>query len=85
LRTTSIASFVAELGGRSLPVAKIGEETDAHRFDVGRAEYLGVAWRYRDVLSTCAAGGFTTSPLEELLVVARAQQRRIAETRHHPR
>jgi hypothetical protein len=85
LMAIGVASFVAELGGRSLPVAKIGEETVAHRFDIGSAEYLGVAWRYRDVLSTCVAGGFTASPLEELLVVARAQQQRIAETRNHGR
>ncbi len=78
LRTTSVASFVAELGGRSLSVAKIGEETDAHRFDVGRAEYLGVAWRYRDVLSTCVGSGSSTSTTAEILIVARAQQARIA-------
>ena len=42
-------------------------------------QYLGVAWRYRDVLSTCVGGGSTTtSPMAEILVVARAQQRRIA-------
>ena len=79
LQATSVASFVAELGGRSLPVPEIGEETTASRFGIGSTQYLGVAWRYRDVLSTCVAGGFTTSPLEELLVVARAQQRRIAD------
>ena len=78
LRTTSAASFVAELGGRSLPVPEVGEETHASRFDVGSAQYLGVAWRFRNVLSTCVAGGFSTSPMAEILVVARAQQRRIA-------
>jgi hypothetical protein len=78
LRTTGGASFVAELGGRSLPVAEIGEETHAYRFDIGPAEYLGVAWRFRNVLSTCVAAGFTTSPMAVMLVVARAQQARIA-------
>jgi hypothetical protein len=78
LRTTSAASFVAELGGRSLPIPEVGEETHASRFDIGSAQYLGVAWRFRDVLSTCVAGGFSTSPMAEILVVARAQQRRIA-------
>ena len=78
LRTTGGASFVAKLGGRSLPVAKIGEESHAHRFDIGSAEYLGVAWRFRNVLSACVGAGFTTSPMAEMLVVARAQQARIA-------
>jgi hypothetical protein len=76
--STGGASFIADLHGRSLPVAEIGEETHAHRFDIGSAEYLGVAWRFRNVLSTCVAGGFTASPMAEILVVARAQQARIA-------
>ena len=78
LRMTGGASFVADSGGRSLPVAEIGEQTHAHRFDIGPAAYLGVAWRFRNVLSTCVAAGFTTSPMAEMLVVARAQQARIA-------
>jgi hypothetical protein len=54
---------------------EIGEETNAYRFDIGPAEYLGVAWRSRKVLSTCV-----TSPAgrEEMMTVARAQQARIA-------
>jgi hypothetical protein len=43
LRTTSVASFVAELGRRSLPIPEIGEETHASGFDIGSAQYLGVA------------------------------------------
>jgi hypothetical protein len=78
LRTSGSASFIGELGGRSLPVAEIGEETHAHRFDIGSAEYLGVAWRFRTVLSTCIAGDFARSPMAEVIVVARAQQARIA-------
>jgi hypothetical protein len=79
LRTQSVAAFVADRGGNSLRVGKIGEETYASRFDLGPASYQGVAWRFRDVLSTCIAGGSTTtSPMAEILVVARAQQRRIA-------
>ena len=77
-RTTSVASFVDELGGRSLPMPAIGEETDAYRFDIGRAEYLGVAWRSRDVLSTCVGSGSSTAAMAEILIVARAQQARIA-------
>jgi hypothetical protein len=72
LRTQSVASFVAESGGRSLRVRKIGEETYASRFYAGTASYEGVAWRFRNVLSTCIG------PLAEILVVARAQQARIA-------
>jgi hypothetical protein len=82
LMTIGVVSFVAHAGGRSLAVPTIGEETNGHRFDIGAAEYLGVAWRYRNVLSTCVTGVSTTSPLEELFIIARAQQRRIAETRH---
>ena len=79
LWTQSVASFVAETGGYPLPVPTIGEETHAHRFALGRTQYVGVGWRYRDVLSTCITGGSTTtSPMAEILVVARAQQRRIA-------
>ncbi len=83
LRTQSVAAFVAETGGHSLPVPTIGEETHAHRLALGGVPYVGVAWRHRDVLSTCVADGYTMPSLEELLVVARAQQRRIAETRDH--
>ena len=57
---------------------EIGEETDAYRFDIGGNEYVGVAWRYRDVLSTCGGNGSSTSTMAEILIVARAQQARIA-------
>ncbi|MGH3018407.1 MAG: hypothetical protein ACRDLU_08545 [Gaiellaceae bacterium] len=77
LRTKSVAAFVAEAGGRSMATARIGEETDAHRFALGRVPYLGLEWRFRRVLSTCVAG-FTRSRMAEILVVARAQQARIA-------
>jgi hypothetical protein len=79
LRTTSVAAFVARASGRSLPAATIGDESNAHRFQLGTSAYLGVAWRFRNVLSTCITGGFTTSPMAEILVVARAQQARIAQ------
>ena len=59
-------------------VARIGEETQAARFDFGAAQYLGVAWRFRNILSGCVGGG--SAPKAEILVVARAQQRRIAQT-----
>jgi hypothetical protein len=78
LRTRSVSAIVAELGGHPVPVAEIGEETHGHRFEIGPAQYLGVAWRFRRVLSTCVAAGFTRSPMAEILVVARAQQARIA-------
>jgi hypothetical protein len=78
LRMTGAGSFVTELGGRSRPVAEIGDETDAHRFDIGPAQYLSVAWRFRNVLSTCVAARFTASPMADILVAARAQQARIA-------
>ncbi|MET0938835.1 MAG: hypothetical protein ABWY51_06405 [Gaiellaceae bacterium] len=74
LRTRSVNAFVVEV----LRVTRIGEETQAARFDFGAAQYLGVAWRFRNILSGCVAGG--SSPRAEILVVARAQQRRIAQT-----
>jgi hypothetical protein len=77
LRTKSAAAFVAEAGGRSTATARIGEVTDAHRFAVGRVPYLGLAWRFRRVLSTCVAAS-ARSRMAEILVVARAQQARIA-------
>jgi hypothetical protein len=78
LRITGVGSFVTEVGGRSRPVAEIGDEADAHRFDIGPAQYLAVAWRFRNVLSTCVAARFTASPMADILVCARAQQARIA-------
>lgn len=78
LRTRSVYAFIAELGGSPLPVAEIGAETHARRFEIGHAQYLGVTWRSGAVLSACVASGFTRSPMAEILVVTRAQQARIA-------
>jgi hypothetical protein len=75
LRTQSVSAYVADLGGRSVRVTKIGEETSASRFKGGSASYFGIAWRYRNVLSNCVSGQGT--PRAEVLVVARAQQERI--------
>lgn len=72
LRTQSVAAFVAASGGRSLSIGKIGEETYASRLKLGPASHDGIAWRSRNVLSTCVG------PLAESLLVARAQQARIA-------
>ena len=71
LRTQSIAAFLAESGGHSLSVGKIGEETYASHMELP-ASLDGIAWRFRNVLSTCVG------PLAEIRVVARAQQGRIA-------
>jgi hypothetical protein len=70
------ASFVAEFHARSLRAPTIGEETLASRFEGGQASYLGVTWRYRNVLSTCVSGE-GSSPRADMIVVARAQQERI--------
>jgi len=79
LRKTSVASLLADVGGHPLRVVKIGQEAQTARFELGSARYVSVAWRFRNTLSTCTAGGFRTSPMAELLVVARAQQARIAQ------
>ena len=76
LRMTGGASFVADSGGRS-PVAEIGEQTHAHRFDIGPAAYSALRALSKRPVDDVAAG-FTTSPMAEMLVVARAQQARIA-------
>ncbi len=72
LRTESVAAYVAQSGGRSLRVGKIGDESYASRLPLGPASYAGVAWRFRNVLSTCVG------PLAEILLIARVQQTRIA-------
>lgn len=72
LRTKSVTAFVGESGGHSPRVGKIGEETYASHLDLGPASHDGVAWRFRNVLSTCIGS------LPEILVIARAQQARIA-------
>jgi hypothetical protein len=72
LRTESVAAFVAESGGRSLRVGTIGEESYGFRDDLEPVSHEAVAWRFRNVLSTCIG------PLAEILVIARVQQARIA-------
>jgi hypothetical protein len=77
LRAKRVAAFVVEAGGRLMTTARIGEETDAHRFALGRVAYRGLTWRFRNVLSSCTTAGGEPS-LAEILVAARAQQARIA-------
>jgi hypothetical protein len=76
LRTASAAAFVAAAAGGSLRVERIGEETRAIRFEAGPAKYFGVAWRFRNVLSTCVT---SPSGRQEMTTVALAQQARIAQ------
>jgi len=74
LRTQSVAAFLDASGGRSLRVGEIGEETYVSHLNLGPASYDGVAWRFRNVLSTCVGR------LPEILMIARVQQARIART-----
>lgn len=80
LRTRSAAAFLAELGGRSLPAANIGEETDVVRFDIRGSQHLGVAWRFRNVLASCVTAGLSPPDEAQMVRVARMQQQRIGTT-----
>ena len=75
---------IGDLDGRSVRVMKIGEETSASRFKIGSASYVGIAWRHRNVLSTCISGE-ETSARADMFVVARAQQHRIESVLEDPR
>jgi hypothetical protein len=78
LRTSAFAEFVARTRGASLRFPKIGEETNASRFQLGDTRYYGVTWRFRNVLAGCVTGSFVASPQKDLQTVASAQQARIA-------
>jgi hypothetical protein len=69
--------FVAELEGAPVRVQAIGAETRAYRYRLGDQLAVTLGWRFRHVLSSCTAAGRTVD-VEALLVVARAQQTRIA-------
>jgi hypothetical protein len=77
LQTRAFAAFLGRIAGRALASPGIGEESTAHRFSLGGVPYYGVVWRFRNVLSSCTAVVREPDP-EEMLVVARAQQARIA-------
>ena len=76
-RMKAFAAFLAKTDGRALASPGIGEESDAHRFSLGGLPYYGIAWRYRNVLSTCASRRVTRSPEADLRTAASAQQERI--------
>jgi hypothetical protein len=62
-------------GSRQLPmIERVGEETTAFRFDLGRLHGLTVAWRYRYVLASCTSLRTHVADLRRLVSVALAQQ-----------
>jgi hypothetical protein len=71
--------FTQAFDARPLTIPAIGEETRAHHYRVGGQLAVTVSWRFRHVLSSCTAVG-PEPELNEVLVVARAQQARIART-----
>ncbi len=79
LRSERIQAFLARrhLGGPSR-VAELGDAARAFRFDLGRLRGFSVSWRHGLVLASCSALGSRRIGLDELWVVASAQDRRIA-------
>jgi hypothetical protein len=78
LTARNFAAFVTASGGRSWRPRKIGAESRAFRLNLGPSKGFAVAWRFRNVLSTCTSLGPTPSNSRQTLRLARAQQGRIA-------
>jgi hypothetical protein len=80
-RMGRFAEFVATSGGGPVRVQGLGGETHAYRYNLGSQPGLLVTWRARRVLSLCGTVSGDPPSLADVLVVARAQQRRIANFR----
>lgn len=79
-RDKRFRTFVAaSLSGRPARVGLIGNETSAYHFEVRGSRGLTVGWRYRNVLSSCTTIGLGAIDVRQMVVVARAQQRRISD------
>jgi hypothetical protein len=78
-RVTRFRAFVA-VGHNRPPrsVWRIGDETAAFRFELGRSKGLAVAWRYRNVLASCTKMRPSAADLRQIVAVALAQQERIS-------
>ena len=74
-RYRSFEEFVAQLGGRSTRISRIGQDTAAFRTAGRLGNGLVVVWRYRNVLARCAS--LNPSSRQETILLARLQQRRI--------
>jgi hypothetical protein len=78
-RTTRFRAFIAAGHNRQpMSVGRIGDETAAFRFELGRSKGLAVAWRYRNVLASCTKMRSSAADLREIMAFALAQQERIS-------
>src|SRR5688572_5183488 len=68
--------FTQAFDARPLTISAIGETTRARRYRLGGELAVTVGWRFRNVLSSCTTVG-REPDLNEVLVVARAQQARL--------
>ena len=80
LRTERLGSLLSTwLRGQWRYVRRIGEETRAYRFQIGRSRGLGVTWRYRNVLASCTTLGLRPADMSQVVGFAVAQQKRISD------
>jgi hypothetical protein len=80
LRTHRFRTFLAaSQSGEPIRVGRIGAETRAFRFQIRRSQGLTVAWRDRNVLSSCTTMGSERDDLRQIVEVALAQQARISK------
>jgi len=78
-RGAHFAEFAAATGGGRVTAETLGEETRTFRYRLRGPRAITVSWRSRNVLSSCTT--VSSAPhVAELLLAARAQQRRIAES-----
>ena len=78
-RTRRFMDAFAASGGRPVPVERLGAETHAYEYDLGSQEGLLVTWRSGRVLSVCGGVNGERPDLADVLVLARAQERRVAD------
>jgi hypothetical protein len=80
LRSKRFEAFLAaSKGGRPTAVERIGDETHAYRYELGRSSALTLTWRYRNVLASCGTMGVRPAALRPIVLLAVAQQTRIAK------
>jgi hypothetical protein len=80
LRSKRFEAFLAaSKSGRPTSVERIGDETHAYRYELGRSSALTLTWRYRNVLASCGTMGARPADLRLILLLAVAQQARIAQ------
>jgi hypothetical protein len=78
-RTKRFRAFVAARHSQQpRSVGRIGDETASFRFELGRSKGLAVAWRYRNVLTSCTKLRSSAADLRQIVAVASAQQERIS-------